>query len=499
MSEDKQQSLKQIIEARTEKLKQLEELGITPYPYSYDVSHGSEEILSGYDKLAGKTVTVAGRIISMRRMGKASFFHIQDYRGKIQTYIKKDIVGEKAYELFKLFDIGDIVGVSGELFKTKTGEISVSCAELTLLAKSLRPLPGAKEKEGSIFHAFADKEQRYRNRYLDLIVNPEVRDTFVKRAKIITAIRSFLDGEGFVEVETPVLQPLYGGASARPFKTRHHALDQELYLRIADELYLKRLIIGGYDGVYELSKVFRNEGMDRNHNPEFTMLEFYKAYVDYLFLMNFTENLIRVAAEAIGVTTVTVGESEVDLTVPFARKPYMDLLTEAVGEDLTEADEGRLRSICGEKGIELEPGAHLGRMYEVLMRELVEPKLIAPTFVIDYPKAISPLAKIKRDGNASIVERFELFIGGAEFANAFSELNDPIDQRQRLEAQAALREKGDEEAQTLDEDFLRAVESGMPPTGGVGLGIDRLVMLLTGQKTIKDVILFPAMRPVADE
>lgn len=499
MTEEKQQSLKQIMEGRREKLERLQKLGVTPYPYSYHVSHGSEDILGNYDKLEGKKVTIAGRIVSMRRMGKASFFHIQDYSGKIQVYVKKDLVGEEAYDLFKLLDMGDIVGVSGEVFKTKTGEISVTCVELTLLAKSIRPLPGTKEKEGSTFHAFADKEQRYRSRYLDLIVNPEVRETFVKRAKVITSIRAFLDGEGFVEVETPILQPLYGGASARPFKTRHHALDQELYLRIADELYLKRLIIGGYDGVYELSKVFRNEGMDRNHNPEFTMLEFYKAYVDYLYLMDFTENLIAAAAEAIGVTAVTVGETEVDLTEPFAKIPYMDLLTEAVGQDLTEADEGRLRSICGEQGIDLEPGAHLGRMYEVLMRELVEPELMAPTFVVDYPKAISPLAKMKRDGNASIVERFELFIGGAEFANAFSELNDPIDQRERLEAQAALREEGDEEAQTLDEDFLRAVESGMPPTGGVGLGIDRLVMLLTGQKTIKDVILFPAMRPVADE
>ncbi len=484
---------------RLEKLEKLRDLGVNPYPYNFDVSHHSKEIVDGFDNMADKPVSVAGRIVSLRKMGKASFFHVQDMEGKIQVYIKRDEVGEGIYEIFKLLDMGDIVGISGKVFKTKTEEVSVSCEKLELLSKSIRPLPGAKEKDGEVYHAFKDKEQRYRHRHLDLIENPEVKDDFIKRARIIAAVRNFLDDAGFVEVETPVLQPLYGGASARPFTTQHLALDQTLYLRIADELYLKRLITGGFDGVYEISKVFRNEGMDRNHNPEFTMLEFYKAYVDYDFLTDLVESLIRAAAEAIDVSTLDVSGQSVDLSKPFRRARYMDLLKDAIGEDLTGATEKDLSTLCNKRKIPLEKDAHLGRMYEVLMRELVEPNLIKPIFVTDYPKVISPLAKVRRDGNESIVERFELFMDGGELANAFSELNDPLDQRRRFEDQVQLRERGDEEAHTLDEDYLQSVETGMPPTGGVGMGIDRLTMLLIGKKNIKDVILFPAMRPQDDE
>ena len=484
---------------RLEKLEKLRDLGVNPYPYNFDVSHHSKEIVDGFDNMTDKPVSVAGRIVSLRKMGKASFFHVQDMEGKIQVYIKRDEVGEGIYEIFKLLDMGDIVGISGKVFKTKTEEVSVSCEKLELLSKSIRPLPGAKEKDGEVYHAFKDKEQRYRHRHLDLIENPEVKDDFIKRARIIAAVRNFLDDDGFVEVETPVLQPLYGGASARPFTTQHLALDQTLYLRIADELYLKRLITGGFDGVYEISKVFRNEGMDRNHNPEFTMLEFYKAYVDYNFLTDLVESLIRAAAEAIDVSTLDVSGQSVDLSKPFRRARYMDLLKDAIGEDLTGATEKDLSTLCNKRKIPLEKDAHLGRMYEVLMRELVEPNLIKPIFVTDYPKVISPLAKVRRDGNESIVERFELFMDGGELANAFSELNDPLDQRRRFEDQVQLRERGDEEAHTLDEDYLQSVETGMPPTGGVGMGIDRLTMLLIGKKNIKDVILFPAMRPQDDE
>lgn len=499
MTSDKAQSLKQIIKFRVEKLDKIREMGVNPYPYSFERTHHSSNVLKNFDALEYSKVSLAGRIVSLRKMGKAAFFHLHDQEGKIQIYIKQDEVGEEVYSIFKLMDIGDIVGISGKVFKTKTKEVSVNCKNLCLLSKSIRPLPGGKEKDGEMYHAFKDKEQRYRHRYIDLIVNPDVKNDFIKRGKIISSIRKFLDDSDFVEVETPVLQPLYGGAFARPFITKHNALDQALYLRIADELYLKRLITGGFDGVYEIAKVFRNEGMDRNHNPEFTMLEFYKAYVDYVFLMDFVESLIRNAAKAVGITCIEIGEDKIDLAMPFDRVAYMDLLNDVFGDDLTNATEKDLKKLCIARNIELEKDAHLGRIYEVLMREFVEPKLLRPTFVTDYPKVISPLAKIRRDGNESIVERFELFIGGGELANAFSELNDPIDQRHRFEEQVALRERGDEEAQNLDEDYLQSVEIGMPPTGGVGIGIDRLVMLLIGKTNIKDVILFPTMRPQDDD
>ena len=489
-------SLNQIIQFRLEKLQKLRDGGINPYPYNFKQTHFSNEIKQNFDSLENKDVVIAGRIMSMRKMGKASFCHIQDGKGRIQSYVRRDDVGEEIYSNFKLLDIGDYIGIKGYVFKTKTEEISIHASELTILSKSIRPLPVVKEKDGEIFDAFSDKEQRYRNRHLDLIVNPDVKEVFVKRAKIISSIRKFLDDKGFLEVETPVLQPLYGGANARPFTTYHNSLDQDLYLRIADELYLKRLIIGGIDKVYELSKNFRNEGMDRNHNPEFTMLEWYEAYADYETMMEFVEEMIRTAAKDIGSLNLNWGGLKIDLSKPFERKPFLDLLKEATGQNVSTSDETQLRKMCDEHQISVAPNANYGQLLDELMKRLVEPKLINPTFVIDYPKAISPLAKIHRNGNPEIVERFELFIGGAEFANSFSELNDPIDQRERLEAQERLHTAGDEEAQPVDENFLQAMEYGMPPTAGVGIGIDRLVMLLTENRWIKDVILFPSLKTV---
>ncbi len=493
MSED-QKSLKQMIEFRLDKLNNLRKQGVNPYPPKYDYTHKSNLIKTDYSDLEGKTVRVAGRIMAIRKMGKASFAQIMDSMGRIQFFIRRDDVGKEIYDHFKLLDIGDFVGVEGYVFTTKTGEISIHTDNLTILAKSIRPLPIVKEKDGEVFDAFQDKEQRYRNRHLDLILNEDVRETFYKRASIIRSIRNFLDERKFLEVETPILQPLYGGANARPFTTHHNTLDQTLYLRIADELYLKRLIIGGFDKVYELSKDFRNEGMDRNHNPEFTMLEFYWAYADYEDCMNLLEEMFRVTAEVVSVNKVNWGGMDIDLSKPFLRKPIFELLNEATGQDLSNVTNDELRIICKQKNIDVDKESNYGQMLDELMSKLVEPNLIQPTFIIDYPKAISPLAKLHRNGDPNLVERFELFIGGAEFANSFTELNDPIDQRKRLEDQAALRDKGDEEAQPVDENFIQAMECGMPPTGGVGVGIDRLTMLLTGNRWIKDVILFPALK-----
>ena len=491
---DNNKSLKQIIDFRKDKLKKLEEMGINPYPQKYRPTHLSSIIISDYENLEGKDVNVAGRIMSIRRMGKSSFFHIQDSGGRLQIFIKRDDIGEDIYNHFKLLDIGDFVGVEGFIFKTKVNEISIHAKNLTVLCKSIRPLPIVKEKEDTTFDAFSDKEQRYRNRHLDLIVNTDIRDTFIKRANIIKSIRNYLDDLGFLEVETPVLQPLYGGANARPFTTHHNSLDQKLFLRIADELYLKRLIIGGIDRVYELSKDFRNEGMDRNHNPEFTMLEFYWAYADYEDNMDLVEAMIRDVAKNIGAQKINWGEMTIDLAKPFKRKPIFELLKEATGEDFSNISLEQLRKICIEHNIEIDNNANYGQMLDGLMSKLVEPNLIEPTFVIDYPKEISPLAKKHRNGDPNLVERFELFIGTAEFANAFTELNDPIDQRDRFESQEKLERAGDDEAHPIDENFLQAIECGMPPTAGVGIGIDRLVMLLTENLSIKDVILFPAMR-----
>ena len=495
MSTEKQ-SLKEIINFRMQKLERLREAGVDPFPHNFKPTNYSNEIKDQFKVLENKEVIVAGRIMAMRKMGKASFFHIEDSDGRIQVYIKKDEVGDSLYNIFKLLDIGDFIGVNGFVFKTKTKEISVHAKSITVLAKSIRPLPIVKEKDGETFDSFEDKEQRYRNRHLDLIVNPEVKEVFRKRTIITSALRSYLDNEGFLEVETPVLQPLYGGANARPFKTHHNTLDQTLYLRIADELYLKRLIIGGIDKVYELSKDFRNEGMDRNHNPEFTMLEWYEAYSDYNDQMNRVEDIIRFAANSIDKMKFDWGDVSIDLSKKFDRKPYLDLLKDATGEDLLEADVKKLRSVCKENSIEISNKENYGQLLDELMRRLVEPNLTQPVFIIDHPREISPLAKSHRSGEVKLVERFELFIGGAEFANSFSELNDPLDQRDRLENQAKLREKGDDEAQPIDDSFIEAMECGMPPTGGVGLGVDRLVMLLTNNRSIRDVLLFPAMRNI---
>jgi lysyl-tRNA synthetase class 2 len=492
---EKNKSINQIIDFRKEKLNKLKELGINPYPHNFSPSHKSIEILDGFNNLENKIVCIAGRIMALRKMGKASFIHVMDDKGRIQIFIKKDNVGENIYDAFKLMDIGDFIGISGVVFKTKVGEISISAEKFDVLSKSIRPLPIVKEKEGEVYDAFTDKELRYRNRHLDLIVNAETRSTFIKRTQIINEIRATLNAKQFLEVETPVLQPIYGGANARPFTTHHNALDQKLFLRIADELYLKRLIIGGFEKVYEMSKDFRNEGMDKNHNPEFTMLEFYWAYADYEDCMELVEEIIRNAAKRIGDLKINWGKLKIDLSKKFEKKSFYALLEKATGVDLEKMDKSEMLTVCKDNNIDIEDNYNVGQMLDGLMSTLVEPNLIAPTFVIDYPKSISPLAKLKRDGSDNIVERFELFIGGAEFANSFSELNDPIDQRSRLEEQSKLRDQGDEEAQPIDEQFIRAMEIGMPPTGGVGIGIDRLIMLLTNNHWIRDVILFPTMRP----
>ncbi len=493
MSEEKT-SLKQIINFRKQKLNDLIDKGVDPFPHVFNPTHSSTEIIENFDNYNEKTVTVAGRIMSIRKMGKACFCHIQDQPGRIQLYIKRDNIGEEAFSHFKLLDIGDFIGASGYVFKTRMGESSIHVEKLKILSKSIRPLPIVKEKDGEVFDAFKDKEQRYRQRYLDLIVNPEVKDIFFKRTKIVNSIRQFLNDRNFLEVETPVLQPLYGGANARPFTTHHNALDQTFYLRIADELYLKRLIIGGFEKVYEMSKDFRNEGIDRNHNPEFTMLEWYQAYADYNQNMDTVESLFKFVSQAMEITSVKWNDVVVDFTKPFERKPIFELMNNIFGSDLSMATAEELSKLCKNHGIDIEDGAGYGKLLDELMKHIIEPTLKQPTFVTDYPKAISPLAKLHREGNPEIVERFELFIAGTEFANSFTELNDPIDQRERLEAQDRLLKDGDEEAQPIDEQFLEAMETGMPPTGGVGIGIDRLVMLLTEQRWIKDVILFPTLR-----
>ncbi len=492
--QEKHSTLEQILEQRKEKIARIREMGIDPFPYAYEVTHRSAEVADGFESLENTQVSVAGRLMTIRKMGKASFAHLQDGAGRIQLYLSRDDIGETAYDMFKLLDIGDIAGVRGLVMKTRTGEVTVKAQELTLLAKNIRPLPIVKEKDGVVYDAFADKELRYRKRYLDLIVNPEVKDVFVKRAKIIRATRDFFDSRGYLEVETPVLQPLYGGANARPFITHHNSLDMDLYLRIADELYLKRLIVGGFDKVYEFSRNFRNEGMDRNHNPEFTAIEFYEAYVDYYYMMDLIETYFHTIADAMGTPVLNYKDASIDLTLPFDRKPMADLFTEHLGLDIAACSEGDFAAWCREHQVEFDPKWNYGQFLDKLFDEFIEPKLIRPTFVIDYPKAISPLAKVKRNGDARFVERFELFICGAEYVNAFSELNDPLDQRERLEGQDRLRVQGDDEAQAFDEDFIQAIETGMPPTGGVGIGLDRVIMLFTGQTSIKDVLLFPAMR-----
>lgn len=499
-NEAEHEDINVLIKRRLEELDQLTKLGVNPYPHEFARDAFSKQIIEMFqDDAPQKIVAIAGRIMSIRRMGKASFCHIQDSEGRIQAYFKRDDLGT-AYDAFKLMDIGDIIGIKGFVFRTKMGEVSIHAQELVLLAKSLRPLPIVKEKvdeQGNkvIYDPFSDKELRYRQRYVDLSVNHDVRQVFVKRAKIISSIRKFLDDRGYLEVETPVLQPIYGGASARPFVTHHNALDVKLYMRIADELYLKRLIVGGYDGVYEISKDFRNEGMDRTHNPEFTMMELYVAYKDYSWMMGLVEELVSTVATAInGSPRAMLGNHEIDFTPPWKRITMFDAIKEYTGKDLRGRNESELRNIAKELHIEVDPSIGAGGIIDEIFGEKVEPKLIQPTFITDYPLEMSPLAK-KHRSESGLVERFEAIVNGKELCNAFSELNDPLDQRARFEEQMKLRDRGDEEAQVLDEDFLRALEYGMPPTAGLGIGIDRLTMLLTNQDSIRDVIFFPQMKP----
>lgn len=440
--------------------------------------------------------------MTRRIMGKASFFTLQDSKGIIQVYIRRDDIGVETYNtLFKkLVDIGDFVGIKGFVFKTRTGEITVHTEEFTFLGKTVRPLPTPKEVENEkgemmTFSAFSDKELRYRQRYVDLVVNPEVKETFIKRTKIVQAMRNFMNRCGYLEVETPILQPVYGGAAARPFVTHHNALDMQLYLRIANELYLKRLIVGGFDGVYEFSKDFRNEGLSRFHNPEFTQVELYVAYKDYHWMMGFMEEMIEhVALEIHGSTKITVGETEIDFKRPWPRIPMYEAILNETGYDLYGKTEEEIRTIAKKLHIGIEEGMGKGKLIDEIFGEYVEPKLIQPTFITDYPVEMSPLAKIHRS-KEGLVERFEAICNGKEIANAFSELNDPIDQRRRFEDQVRLKNEGDEEAMALDEDFLRAIEYGMPPTAGIGIGIDRLAMIMTNSESIRDVLFFPLMRP----
>jgi lysyl-tRNA synthetase, class II len=493
------EDLNQLVEIRKEKIEKLKEMGFNPFPYHFERSHQSSEVKDNFEKLEGKEVSVAGRIMAVRLMGKASFCHLQDMTGRIQLYVQRDAIGENVYQMFKILDIGDHIGVTGTVKKTKTGEISVFASKLELLSKSLRPLPIAKEKEEDgkkvVYDQFVDKELRYRQRYTDLVVNPQVRDVFIMRSRIISAMREILDDNGFLEVETPVLQPIYGGAAARPFTTHHNTLDMTLYLRIADELYLKKLIVGGFDRVYEFAKDFRNEGMDRFHNPEFTQVELYVAYKDYNWMMDFVEKIFNhVALKVMGTTKIKFNEHEIDLKGPWKRISILDAIKEHTGVDVAKLTEKELREAAKDLNVEVAPEIGYGKIIDEIFGEHVEPNLIQPTFIIDHPVEMSPLAK-KHRSTTGLVERFEPIIGGKEVGNAFSELNDPIDQRARFMDQMDLRERGDEEAQVLDEDFLRALEIGMPPTAGLGIGIDRLTMLFTNQASIRDVILFPQMRP----
>lgn len=475
---------------RREKLQALMDNGQNPYLITkYDVTHESKNVLDNFDALEGQTVSMAGRMIGRHIMGKASFGRILDGAGKIQIYVKRDDVGEDPYAAFKKYDLGDLIGVTGKPFKTKTGEISIHVESLTLLAKCLKPLP---EK----FHGLTDTDLRYRQRYLDMIVNPEVRDTFVKRSQIISALRAFLESRGFMEVETPVLHTQAGGAAARPFVTHHNTLDIDMYLRIALELHLKRLIVGGFPRVYEIGRVFRNEGMDTKHNPEFTMLELYQAYTDFHGMMDITEDMFRYVARAVnGTAIVQYGDVTIDLEKPFARMSMVEAVKQYSGVDFDQIHTlEEARAVADERKIHYEKRHQKGDILNLFFDEYVEEHLIQPTFIYGHPVEISPLAK-KMPENPAYTERFEVFILGREHGNAFSELNDPIDQRQRFEAQAALKAQGDEEAHGVDEDFLNALEIGMPPTGGLGVGVDRLVMLLTAAPSIRDVLLFPTMKP----
>jgi len=487
------EELRELLKVRREKLNEFKESGMDPFPYEYKVTAAAAFILEEYKNLkeheeSQEAVSLAGRVMTKRGHGKAAFAHIQDQTGKIQIYGKVDILGEKKYELYQKLDIGDIIGVRGKVFKTKTGETTIRLEEFTLLCKSLHPLP---EK----WHGLTDKEIRYRERYLDLISNPEVKEVFIKRSKIISAIRKFLEKRGFLEVDTPILHLLQGGAAAKPFETYHDALDMPLFMRIAPELYLKRLLVGGFEKVYEMGRVFRNEGMSYKHNPEYTILEVYQAYVDYNAIMQLTEDLIiAIAQEVLGTLEVEFRGDKINLAPPWKKISLIDALKEE-GIDIAGKSEAEIRKIGKDKGIEGAPEIGIGKIINELYDKFVEPNLRQPTFIIDHPLETSPLAK-KHRSQPGHVERFELIIAGMELANAFSELNDPLDQRERLKKQAELKAAGDQEAESMDEDFLRALEYGMPPAGGLGIGIDRLVMILTNQPSIRDVLFFPHMRPV---
>ena len=489
---------------RRESLAKLRELGIEPYPAAeYPVNATAAEILGGYspEKNNFQEVCIAGRLMSRRIMGAASFGELQDESGRIQIYVKRDEIcpleDKTMYNTVwkKLLDIGDIIGIKGFAFITQTGQLSVHAKELTLLSKSLRVLPIVKEADGQVFDAFSDPELRYRQRYVDLIVNPQVREVFVKRAKIISTMREYFNEAGCLEVETPILQSIPGGATARPFVTHHNALDIPLYLRIANELYLKRLIVGGYSGVYEFAKDFRNEGMDKTHNPEFTCMEIYVAYKDYNWMMCFVEKMLEKISLAVnGTTKVNIGGTEVDFGGTYRRLPILEAIKEYAGVDVKGMDEDELRAVCKRLDVEIEPSMGKGKLIDAIFGAYCEEKLVQPTFVTDYPVEMSPLTKRHRS-DPTLTERFELFVCGKELANAYSELNDPIDQFERFQEQAALKSKGDDEAMYIDMDFVRALEYGMPPTSGLGMGIDRLTMFMTGQTTIQDVLFFPQMRP----
>ena len=477
------------IKVRMDKLKTLQENGKDPFQImKYDVTDHTQDIKDDFDNFEGKSVSIAGRLMAKRVMGKASFCNVADLKGSIQLYVARDAVGEEPYAAFKKFDIGDIVGVKGEVFKTQKGEMSIHVAQITLLSKSLQVLP---EK----YHGLKDTDQRYRQRYVDLIVNPEVKDTFVKRSRILKEIRNFLDAQGFMEVETPMLVANAGGAAARPFMTHYNALDEDINLRISLELYLKRLIVGGMERVYEIGRVFRNEGVDTRHNPEFTLMELYQAYTDYYGMMDLAETMYRTVCEKVnGTTKIMYGDVEIDLSKPFERITMLDAVKKYSGVDFNDIKtDDEAKALAKKHDIEFEDRHKKGDILNLFFEEYVEDKLVQPTFVMDHPVEISPLTKKKPD-NPDYVERFELFITGREMANAYSELNDPIDQRARFEAQEALKAAGDEEANSIDEDFLNALAYGMPPTGGIGFGIDRMVMLLTDSAAIRDVLLFPTMK-----
>ena len=498
--ESKHKTLEQLRQTRIDKIDELREKGINPYPYEFDVSKHVNDLLKEFDTLteSKEIVSVAGRLMSNRRMGKVAFSHLQDQTGRIQIHIRKDGIGDDSYDLFKLLDIGDFIGVKGYLFTTKTGEKTIWVNELTLLSKSIRPLPviKSKEEEGEtkVFQEFTDKEQRYRQRYADLAVHPDVREIFLKRTKIVSTMRKFLDDNSCLEVDTPVLQPMYGGAMAEPFVTHHNALDRKLYLRIADELYLKRLLVGGFERVYEFSKDFRNEGMDRSHNPEFTMLELYVAYWDYNDMLKFVEEMIsHIALELNGTTEVTYRGVKIDLKAPWKVLGYYDALKEYGGIDLYGASKDEIIKAIDKKDVDVDRKLPEGKLLDKYFGAVVEPHLDGPIFIKDYPLVLSPLAKKHRD-DPNLVERFEPFLFGMEIGNAFTELNDPIDQRERFEMQSVARAEGDVEAQQLDEDYIRAMEYGMPPNAGLGVGIERLVMILTDSPSIKDVILFPLLK-----